>query len=1240
VKEFRVNGTIAKGTTLLEASAGTGKTFSIAHLVTRLVTEMDIGIGKILVVTFTNAATAELRDRIRNRLRDADAALAGAEPDDDVLTTFVAAAEATGDTDAYRRRLRLALEGYDEAMIATIHGFCQRMLRENAFESGADFDAELVTDVDAILDDILRDFWSNETYALPEQLVRYLGETATFDQLGKIARSCGNADLSVVPPPPATTDVDDSRWLASCEAVRLAWNEDRDGACAAITRAITADKPVDKHLDGRTYQIKRTEKYAADIDRWLDGIQRPDKDLSKSKTRLYFSKGQLQHKTKAGKTTPTHAVFDAIQKNIDEGERLAESCAGWVLAMRHRLVAYTRQELVARAGRLHVQSYDDLLRLVREATSDGPETALAQRIRDRFEVALIDEFQDTDPVQWGIFEQVFHAAGARMHLIGDPKQAIYSFRGADLATYLEARESARTKARLDTNFRSDPALIEAVGALFQARLPFADAAIDCPPVKAKHDRPRLLVNGAPQPPLHFRFVERSPEIGNGKFINKTWPGLATCVATEIAQFLNDGHEIVSDDDTTSKVSPRDCAVLVRKHHQARDIQIALRAVGVPSVLHGAASVFASEEAGELETILRAIANPGYGAAVRAALATEIMGFGAGAIAEFQSTDDGDWEEQIERFRGWREIWRDHGFVQMFRTVMNDCRVAERLLRYTDGERRMTNLLHLTELAHTQSVDERLGPVALLAWLGHQRVEPDSDGESDQLRLETDDDAVEIVTVHSCKGLEYGVTWCPYLWTGDLWVSEKEPFLFHDENGRNLNIAPTKGGLGWDAAIRERRQEELRLLYVALTRAKYRCTVYCGAFKSFQTSPLAYLLHQPDEGEPAGLLAAVAERAVGLDDNALYADIVGLAEASGATIRVDRVDTNARAIPYRGRAKSDEPLAALTFDRRVNIDSSWRWSSFSAIIRPAEDDIGARGGRAEDVEAGTDAATPPITSAAGTAALDASDRIPIPLAEFRGGLNAGNFFHKVMEVHDFQANQDELADHVGEQMERYGIDAAVSGDRVAEALSQAMHTPLRAGAEAFRLCDVSRTNCFRELAFTYPVGGGLGASADAAGLTKQALYDVLLPHLREELPGKYVERLRQLGFGTLRGFLTGSIDLAIRDVLHGDELWYVADYKSNNLGPLRGDYRPTRLLDEMDRHHYFLQAQIYTVALHRYLEWRLPEYDYDKNFGGVLYLFLRGMSPDTGPHYGVYFDRPPRAQVEALSGLMTGDEGTA
>jgi exodeoxyribonuclease V beta subunit len=1135
VRPFDVCGPLPTGVTVLEASAGTGKTYTIAALAARYVAE-GTPLDELLLVTFTRMATGELRERVRERLVAVETGLArglaGAEErgGDEVVRML---ADAPRDVVEERRaRLGRALAGFDGATIATIHGFCQEALGGLGVAGDVDPDTVFVEDIGDLLGDVVDDLYVRRFHHR---------DTPPFDR---------------------------------ADAMRIA-------------RAAVGNP------------LARVEPAAA----------RPDS----------------------------------------------------VAAMRRRLALAVRGELDRRKRRTAVMTYDDLLtRLARTLAGAGGDAAAAT-LRERYRVVLVDEFQDTDPVQWDIMRRAFGAGGTTLVLIGDPKQAIYAFRGADVYAYLDAARAAGARATLDVNWRSDQGLIDAYDALFGGAKLGHEGIVYRTVRAARGNRaPRLL--GAPvAAPLRVRVVHRDdPDI-------QLWRGCPTVtsardhaardVAADLVGLLASGAQIErrGEDgavERRERLRPRHVAVLVRTHRNAALVRDALDDAGIPAVINGAGSVFATVPARDWLRLLEALERPTSSPRARTAALTQFLGWTAERVAD---AGEAEWEELHRRLHRWARVLRAKGVAALVEAVTLTEGLPERVLRGADGERVLTDLRHVGQLLHAEATAAHMGTTALTAWLRQQIAEAgeDTTDEERSRRLESDAEAVQVLTIHRSKGLEFPVVYYPYLWEPG-YIPRDEPIFFHDPEAGDARVID----VGIDHVdyprhrrqhIAEQRGEDLRLAYVALTRAQHQAVVWWAGTSDSRNSPLGRLLFARAAD---GTVAPTGDFTP--TDAAATARFEALAAAAAGCVSVERSIVRPPAA-WSPEPRGPDALVAARLDRQL--DRSWRRTSYSDIAAGAHDARVASEPEERVVADEEPVAGPPPAIAGdgpgggaragdrdgdGASALRA---VPSLLGAMPVGVHVGTFVHRVFEATDFAAPDlhAELSARVAAELARRRVEVGDEGAVVA-GLAAAIETPLGAALGDRRLRDVGRADRLDELDFELPLAGGDEPAGrvtlDAIGAALRA--DPALAAYAERLGDPALRR-------AVRGYLTGSIDLVLRlRDRDGGARFAVVDYKTNRLGA-PGDeltawhHRPAALAAEMQRMHYVLQALLYTVALHRYLRWRVPGYDAERNLAGVLYLFVRGMAgPETpavdGERCGVFAWRPSGRLVEELSDVL--DPGAA
>ena len=1089
---FDIRDPLPTGTTLLEASAGTGKTWTIGALVTRYVAEGVACLDQMLVVTFGRAASQELRERVRAQLVEAERALAAEAvvpvEQSDLIDLLL---DCDGAERVRRhRRVTTALATFDAATIATTHQFCSLVLDSLGVAGDTDSQARLVEDLDELLGEVVDDLYL--------RAFAYAGDDPVFSR---------------------------------AEAL-------------AIARTAVGDPQARLHP--------------------------PDDDPA----------------TPAGR--------------------------------RVRFARAVRDEMEQRKRRLGVLSYDDLLSQLADAL-ESPDAPARARMRQRWQIVLVDEFQDTDPVQWKVLDRAF-TGHATMVLIGDPKQAIYAFRGGDVTTYLDAAATATTRKTLPVNWRSDQALLGSFQTVL-AGAELGDPRILVHDVTARHDGTRLA--GAPHDaPFRLRVVRREQfgkRGGNPLTVAQVRPHIARDLALDVRALLASGATFDG-----RPIEPRDVAVISYRHFDLDACRRALQEVGVPAVIAGGGSVFATAAAVEWLELLEGMEMPHRSARVRTAALTCFVGHTA---RELDEGGDALTDDVADRLRSYADVLARRGVAAVLEAATTTGLPA-RVLSQVGGERLLTDLRHIGEALHEVALTERLGLVALLAWLRLQVAEGRGGrGTERTRRLDSDAAAVQLVTIHASKGLEYPVIYLPAL--ADRNLPKPSTPLFHDEAHQRCVDVGGPAGSTWNDAVRRWRDEEagewLRLLYVAITRAQSQVVCWWAPTRNTPASPLQRMI----QGRRPGLATVPDEFANRTDDEA--AEFFARWQAAGGPTPEPSVHVEPGAEPPR---EQTPPLEVRDFTRGVDV--TWRRTSYSSLssVEVAATAVPPGGVASEpEVEAKDDEtmAADPVPAATPDEAS-----VPSPMADLPVGATFGSLVHAVLEHTDPDAAdlRAEILDHLDEQLVWWPVD--VDRDVLADALVAVCDSSLGSFAGAATLRQIPLRDRLRELDFELPLAGGT------------RLGD-LAPLLRRHLPPGdpvrgYADALDNpvLGDQTLLGYLTGSVDVVLR--LPGPR-YLIVDYKTNWLGPrdeplTAHAYRPEALDGAMAHSDYPLQALLYAAVLHRFLRWRQPGYDPELHLGGVLYLYLRGMcGPETplvdGEPCGVFAWRPPVALVEELSDLLDG-----
>ncbi|PKF63586.1 exodeoxyribonuclease V subunit beta [Psychromonas sp. psych-6C06] len=1185
------------GMRLIEASAGTGKTYTIASLFIRLLLghgkenshQAPLTVDKILVVTFTEAATAELRSRIRERIIEVRLAFMKGESNDPFVSALI---QESADLAIDIRLLRFAELQMDEASIYTIHGFCQRMLMQNAFESGSLFQQSLLEDDSQLLLQATNDFWRSHFYDLsvplteliysywqhPEQLknelrswlsrhdVQFLPKVEDFDFKAKYANS-----LSII------------------EKLKNNWLEHEADYFDIISHS---------DVSKRSYTKKNLPKWLKEISDWAF-VESSALDLPKNLQK--FSQKTLDEKTPKG-ATPTHAVFTEIEEIL----ALDLSIKNTILV---KATNWVRENLQRNKQSQSLLGFDDLLNRLDDALQNSPDNALAEQVKGSYPIALIDEFQDTDPVQYRIFQtiyQPYHSHAEKsdnkskpenqeteltrdsgLFMIGDPKQAIYSFRGADIFTYMKARKNVSAHYSLDYNYRSSPEMINAVNSFFEfCPSPFIyDEDIPFIAVKAPDIKRKKLVTKNFNDPTQTALQFIHPVGGENADGFKQSITLA-CV-NEIKNLLmlsQQGKAYIQGKEGHKKpLRANDIAILVRTGKEAALIRKALLDENINSVyLSLKESVYATPLAKDLLYILKACLNPEDERLLRSAIGCKLFALSPVTIHQLLA-DTKLWEQKIAQFFDYQALWNKSGVLVMLHKLFNEQGINQQLLQDNKGERLLTDLLHLTELLQKNSV-EHDGGFALLRWFADQVTQVNSDNSEQKQRLESEKDLIQVSTLHKSKGLEYDIVFMPF--TG-LYQKPRD-CLYHDPDKQHTLFYDLQNNREHVAlAEKEQLAEDLRLLYVGLTRSVYRCYIGISSYKTgrVKNSPLAK--------------SALGYICLQTGKDLLAGDTAGL-NAQLEKMQKLSINISVRTPPE----SNDEAYSLITTDttlqapREFNgkIERNWWISSYSSLSR-------FHTGSHQTVKVASEVEHDEIQIV--------PEKSPF---SFPRGAKHGSFLHLLFELIDFNhRDSEQLSAIIEAQLIKHLYDDVE------------IWTPIL-------------TRWFEQI-LTFPLSDDLSLSTLLPASKKvemQFFIDMKPLHayqvnqlIKQHDP--LSKRAGELQFISAQGFLKGFIDLTFE--FKGK--YYLLDYKSNYLGDTLSDYNQTNIENMMIEHRYDFQYQLYTLALHRLLRSRLPDYDYELHIGGVYYTFIRGMQDDN--QCGVYFNKPSFALIDGLDKLFNGEQ---
>jgi exodeoxyribonuclease V beta subunit len=1167
---------------LIEASAGTGKTWSLVVLYARFVLERGLPVSEVLATTFTRAATAELRARVRSVFAALSAQLSGSTPLEELDTAaqaVLAACERSGVTPGVlRHRALLAQTSLDEAPILTMHGFYQRTLAEQALASGDLLEAELTQDTHAELLLMAQDFWrehiaglgqhnsargtdalsrAEKTFATPHKLARWTSRVlAQGEPRLRVAAHVRDAELV------------SSRWHQCVDLAEQAAQSCRQALALGTVEAVLQDAIERGTLKRDTYKANVVPARFRLLDSWLQGDPlKPDGWLKL--VELLGASGIAQQRQ--DDRPITHPLFECVDTAYAAQQALDDATADMVISLKLQWLIQVREQLPKRLAAQGLRATDQLAPQLCRLLESERGSALRRALRHRYRAVLVDEFQDTDAAQWQVIHQLFAGTEVAVVLVGDPKQAIYRFRGADLDAYLQARASVHETHCLVENYRGTPALVDAQNAIFEVELQsaettglFGDAGIGYPHVVSA-GVPAPLIGMRTTAGIEVLLLDQSSAKRQADLIDTA----ATAAAAWIASLLNHGPKLGG-----RALLAEDIAVLVRTNEQGLLMRRALMRAGVNAAMRPRLSVYASFEAQQLLWLLDALSDPSDRAAVRRAYACALLGRTTSDLLHMAESVDA-WADAVVQLRRWQQLAQQRGVMACLMQVMVDAEVAQRWAQLPDGERRLVNLRHLIELL----ADAKLPAHDLAALRNYlsQSMGTWEQPDSTLLRLESEDRAVKVMTIHGSKGLQFPVVVLPFQWLSKTKGSDTIR-LTVEGNHRVLDLGPSAMS---DSAAGE--GEDARLNYVALTRAQNLCVV---------------LDVMPDTSATANDTAAASVLGQ-LRSGRTWQQIA--AQLQGQ-IEVSAVDAGQHSLELRPAQLSVPQIDVARIQR--NIDAPWQLSSYSALMRASDRD--------SMLDQHASAATMAVDR---DRSIAAEDPTPGNLEEggirwrFPAGPVAGECLHAILERLDFSLDANARRQAVRSQLMRFGFAASLC-DEVDDWLQQ--------------IAAVSLTQQGATLAQVFASGG----------CAREWGFDIRQSQLRADVLS---QRLAQVGAGSVQesplkaslaqGFLTGFVDL----VFEWQGRYWVLDYKSNRLGPEASHYQAAELHAAIREHRYDVQAVVYLCALHLHLSRTLAAYDPAHHLGGAVFAFLRGMYPQADA--GVWRYEPTAAQLGVLTHLL-------
>jgi exodeoxyribonuclease V beta subunit len=1122
-EDFNASTVPLKGSNLIEASAGTGKTYSIAILTLRLILEDEIPVKEILMVTFTKAAVAELEERIRLFIRQAYKVSRGENIADGTIRQLVERAVAVSGTEKVRALLHEAVLFLDETSVLTIHSFCQQTLNEFAFETGQLFGAELVQDTSALLQEEMNKFWRRHVTVIPVDLLRHLQQSGlSRDSISGVVKEHLTGKRYFSYSAEADYSCCEEEHLKLLEELKIIEEEEAVLRQALLDHVVADLDEITRRGNANTYSRKGLVPLLNDPATFLRLL------WGKKDTAAYVRKvyGDLVERLE----TCDEAVLahrDKVREVICKLNCLAINEASKGIDA-HKL-AYNQM------------SYDDLIQNLHMALVKRDNPTLVACMQAKYKAVFIDEFQDTDRMQYEIFQKVY-GQNTILFYIGDPKQSIYAWRKADIFTYFKAQEQVGHLYEMNNNYRSSEPYIEAMNLFFKPNEDFdtfhfeqAESAIEYIHVDSPvpNSKGNLLYGDHVEVPISVR-----------KFANND--DLYTAVIGQVVDLLSSGAYLIDKGKGQVAVRPADIGILVRKKSQGQDIKRRLSKYGIPAVTIGDAKVLESDESRCLLYVLQAMTDISL-ASINKALLSPFTGFTDATIRDMDEVP------AIELFRKYKVTWEKDGIYAAMNTFVADYGVKQVLLvRNTEsGERVITNLFQLIELLHKVQSTKKLSPLELVGWLKRGIEGQENPGDEFEQRIESDEESVKIVTIHASKGLEYNIVLAPCL---DLVPSNKHNHCsYRDMDSGEYVSLETKRLTPEQSKEHERQleQENRRLVYVAITRAVYKCYLFKNNYfgKSSLSTFLNALHHAPSQ------VIRFLDEAPVVAEGYRY-------EAAGVPVPVLRKN------PVH--FKLSQP--------------NWRKMSYSMLKRRHEVSIKKRADVQEDKYEN------------------------FIFSQLSKGAKTGNLLHDIFENIAF--NHAGRWDHaIRNAVQRFApLNAERYTPMLKVMLDQVLNATIDTGAGAFRLSDVDTENSTQELEFDFKV-----SPFQVIELNRFATDEV---HIQVN------------DFREMEGVMNGKIDLFFEH----QGRYYVLDWKSNYLGDALEDYSTESLNAAMNENNYHLQYLLYTLATKKYLESRLPDFDYDTQFGGVIYLFVRGLRKDLT--HGVFTSRPGRELIEKLDRLFS------
>ncbi|MFH1727963.1 MAG: exodeoxyribonuclease V subunit beta [Pseudomonadota bacterium] len=1170
--KFEIENTSLAGLHLIEASAGCGKTYALTSLFLRLLIEKNIPVNKILVVTFTNAATFELKERILERIRQAFKFLHKGEViKDEYLASIVNNASVEG-----KINLKRAMLDFNDAQIFTIHGFCARVLQNFSLESGSLFEVDMITEQTNIIKELALDYYRKNIYAEHGLFVDYvLDVNFNIEDLIRLSTiSLKRPEFKIIPKlKDEDTNEYEDKYKDAYIKLKSLYFEYEENIYDFIFNY--------KGLNRGKYRTSTLKLLLMQ----LHTIFKTDEILLLKNVNIEkLSASNMQHAINKGFEYHPNNFFKYVDEFCEIKKSLVSAFDKKLSYIKYKYLLGIKEDLKNKKQDNNEMFFDDLLIRLNTAINSDNNKHLTKAIIDNYEAALIDEFQDTDNYQYEIFNKLFVLNKIPLFLIGDPKQSIYSFRGADLYTYLEASKNASSKYTLQKNWRSNAKLTKAISIIWKdIENPFLMKDLTFHEVETRDNNDFCLtINKKTEAALEFYLLPNNEE--NYYIKSDAKELISQCFAQKIVNLLNKGQKKEALIDG-KKVKPRDIAILVRENKEALLIQKALLMAKVPSIIFDIGNVFESKEASEFLYVLNAVLWPQNSKNIKTALFTDMLSY---SLEDLDAMSEEKYLEIQERFESYNDILINKSFIKFYSLLLKQEKVLSKLAKLPNRKRRLVNLQHLSELLHKASLENKSHRMRLNKWLLEKIENPEISNDEHLLRLESDEQAVKILTIHKSKGLEFPIVFLPFLFHG---MRKGKEILYYDQKQKinilDLNIDNDSSSIA--KLNKQDLAENLRLLYVAMTRAKSKLYMVWGKIKGAESSALSYLLHCGKLMQNEFDLEKIEENYKTLSDDQLEDDLKKISENSKGLIAINRIGDLEFQCFSEQLENKEELILAKT--KRTEF-KNWRISSFSHLASENKKNWQL----IEDNQANQP--TPK------------EDFLESNIFTFPKGAYAGNFMHDIFENIDYSEIVEEKINTFAEmKLKAYNFDVKWV-KIISKMIINVLSCQLSYKHEDLLLKHIKKEDKINELEFYFKA-------------------EDVNPHKFNAIFKKHETMINEIGFSQYEGFFTGFIDLIFR---HNNK-YYLLDWKSNYLGNELIDYNQASLTKCMIENNYLYQCDLYAYALHKYLGIRIKDYDYAKDFGGCFYMFLRGIDKDVGPDFGVFEHKPSLVLINELDNIF-------